>query len=328
MSTRERRRAGQTTLEVLRLALALLARMPRSRWVTASELQAQLKSAGIERGIRTVQRLLDVLSSEYDIERAEDSKPYRYRWSSSARGLSIPTLLPQEALVLALAHRHLMRLLPTGVTNSLASLFDQAERQIAGARQPGAEAQWLQKVQVADALQPLIAPEICETVFENISLALFSNRWLDISYRNAGGRESAARVMPLGLVQQRERMYLVCRYESFDDERSLALHRIVSARASALDFKPPQEFSLAQHVSEGRNAFGGGHRIHLCFRIQRENGAHLLESRLSQDQEVIVEGDTYVIRATVFDSAALDWWLQTFGGAITDIRKVPVDVAL
>ena len=320
--------AGQSTLEVLRLSLALLARIPKTRWVTAEELHAQLDAAGIDRGIRTVQRLLNFLSIEYDIERDDRAKPYRYRWSPAARGLALPTLQPQEALVLALAQRQLAQLLPANVVGSLSALFDQARRQTLECEAPTAEADWLLKVQAVGALQPLLPPPIDDNVFAEVSQALFANLWLDVVYGNAEGVVRASRVMPLGLALQGERLYLVCRYEGFDNERNLALHRIHSAQASSLGFDRPCDFDLATYASDGGFTFGDGRRIRLSFKIDKVNGLHLLESRLSEDQQVMVKGNVYLIAATVVDSLALDWWLATFGDAVTDIRKEFVNVAL
>jgi len=47
-------------------------------------------------------------------------------------------------------------------------------------------------------------------------------------------------------------------------------------------------------------------------------GFNLLESPLSDDQQVIDEDETYLIMATVVDSDMLDWWLRGFGDAVMD----------
>ena len=105
-------------LETARLALELLRRIPRGRKVTASELHEQLREAGIERDLRTIQRQLDMLSQKFDIERDDRNKPYGYRWLDHATGLSIPNLTPQESLLLLLAEEHLRHLLPARLMKS------------------------------------------------------------------------------------------------------------------------------------------------------------------------------------------------------------------
>jgi predicted DNA-binding transcriptional regulator YafY len=127
--------------------------------------------------------------------------------------------------------------------------------------------------------------------------------------------------MPLGLAQQGPRMYLVCRFEGYDNERCLALHRIVSAQASTLTFDRPKEFNLKQFDEDGRFGYGDGNKIRLSFRIEKSAGLHLVECPLSADQRVVEMDDAYEITATVVDSDMLDWWLRGFGDAVTFIRK-------
>ena len=83
--------------------------------------------------------------------------------------------------------------------------------------------------------------------------------------------------MPLGLVQQGQRMYLVCRFDGYDNERSLALHRLLSTRTSSFTFDRPKDFDLEQFDNDGRFAYGNGKLVRLSFRIEKEAGLHLLE---------------------------------------------------
>jgi len=84
------------TLETVLLALELLRRIPRGRKVTASELHRQLKDAGIDRDLRTIQRQLEMFSDHFEIERDDRSKPYGYCWLEQAKALAVPNLTPQE----------------------------------------------------------------------------------------------------------------------------------------------------------------------------------------------------------------------------------------
>ena len=63
------------TLETVLLAVELLRRIPRGRKVTASELHRQLKDAGIDRNLRTIQRQMEMLSEHFEIERDVRNKP-------------------------------------------------------------------------------------------------------------------------------------------------------------------------------------------------------------------------------------------------------------
>jgi predicted DNA-binding transcriptional regulator YafY len=130
--------------------------------------------------------------------------------------------------------------------------------------------------------------------------------------------------MPLGLAQQGPRMYLVCRFDGYDNERSLAVHRILSARASTLTFERPKDFDLKQYDDDGRFGYGDGERIRLSFRIEKAAGQHLLESPLSSDQQVVERDDSYEITATVVDSDMLERWLRGFGNAVSEVIMAPL----
>ena len=246
------------TFETVRIVLEMLKRIPRTRKISAPELHAQLKTAGFERDLRTVQRHLDSLADAFDIERDDRSKPYGYRWKEKAQGLSLPGLNERESLLMALAEQHLRNLLPARIGKSLEAFFEQARRNLGPLTKSPKEREWLNKVRVVSTTQPLIPPSVSGAVFEQVSNALYANVWLDVIYKNAGGKSTKALVMPLGLAQQGPRLYLIGRFQGFNDERSLALHRIVRARASTLTFERPKEFDLQRFDDEGRFSFGDG----------------------------------------------------------------------
>lgn len=309
------------SMETLLLSLELLQRIPKGRTVTAAELRQQLADAGFERELRTIQRQLEILSGHFDIDRDDSTKPYRYSWKECSKGLSLPILSPQESLLLSLAEQQLSSLLPARLMKSMERFFAQACNQLSNKANAQSEREWLEKVRVVSTSQPLLPPTIDPGVFEQVSNALYKNNKLDVEYRNAAGKRIKDRVMPLGLAQQGPRMYLVCRFEGYDDERNLALHRIVTARATTFTFERPAGFDLRKYDADVRFGYGNGERIRLSFRIEKEAGLHLLESPLSVDQQVVELNDVYEITATVVDSAMLEWWLRGFGGAVTAIAK-------
>lgn len=313
------------TVESALLAIELLRRIPRINKITADELREQLKHAGFERDLRTIQRQLEMLSAHFAIERDERSKPYGYRWLKQASALAVPTLTPQESLLLLLAEEHLRYMLPARLMKSMQSFFSQARRNLGPDSNARLEKEWPAKVRVVATSQPLLPPQIKPGVFETLSEALYNNQWLTLDYKNSSGKRSTIRVMPLGLVQQGPRLYLVCRYEGYNNERNLALHRIISAELSTLHFDRPKDFNLKKYDDDGRFGFGEGERIRLSFTINHDAGQHLLETPLSTDQQhqQLDDGRLH-ISATVVDSAMLEWWLRGFGEAVTDVEKVAV----
>ncbi|MGE4451359.1 helix-turn-helix transcriptional regulator [Castellaniella sp.] len=313
-----------STLETTLLALEMLRRIPRApRSITASELHEQLAACGFERDLRTIQRQLDMLSTHLDIERDDRSVPYQYRWLPHARPLAIPHLSPQESLLLKLAEEHLRPLLPAHLMKSMEGFFVQARHNLGPDGKTRLEREWPSKIRMVATSQPLLPPKIVPGVLETVSEALYHNHWLRLDYRNAGGRRNTVEVMPLGLAQQGPRLYLVCRYRGFGNERSLALHRILNAeQASTIAFERPLDFDLAGYDADGRFRFGEGERIRLCFRIDRNIGQHLQETPLSRDQTVVEREDGRLeIAATVVDSAMLDQWLRGFGDAVDGVEK-------
>ena len=315
------------TLETVLLAVELMRRIPRGRTVTAGELHQQLKDAGIERELRTIQRQLEMLSEHFEIERDDRSKPYGYRWLEQAKALAMPNLTPQESLLLQLAEEHLKNLLPPRLMKSMDAFFSQARRNLGSESSARLEREWPGKVRVVATSQPLLPPKIVSGVFEAVSEALYANRWLTLDYQNSAGKRRSITVMPLGLAQQGPRLYLVCRFHGFNNERSLALHRIRKADASTLTFERPAEFDLQKYDDDGRFGFGEGHRVQLRFRITKDAGLHLTESPLSTDQQYVEAQDGWLeIVATVVDSAMLDWWLRGFGKAVTNIQKISLNL--
>ena len=318
MSTLRKRPA---TIETLHLAIELLQRIPRTRKVSAAELQRQLAAAGKNRDLRTIQRQLETLSRNFDIERDDRSKPYGYRWKERAVPLSVPSLTPQQSLLLTLAEQHLRNLLPASLTKSMEPFFTQARSDLGPGSAAKREREWLSKVRVVANTQPLLPPKLQPGVFEQISNALYDNTWLDVTYKNSSGKLIKADIMPLGLAQQGARLYLVCRFDGRDSERSLALNRFIAARATMLPFERPKSFSLQKFEDEGRFGFGHGKKIRLTFRISKAVGLHLLESRLSVDQGVKEHDDCYAISATVVETELLNWWLMSFGDQVWAVRR-------
>jgi predicted DNA-binding transcriptional regulator YafY len=293
------------------------------RSISTIEINDQLQANGIVRDVRSVQRMMETLAERFpEIECDKRSKPYGYRWSKGAKGLSIPNLSLEQALVLQLAENYLKNLLPHKLMQSMGGFFEQARRNLEGSDNSQLERQWPRKVRVVATSQPLLPPAIAPGVLEEVSNALYANRWLELDYQNAAGKRKPIKVMPLGLAQQGPRLYLVCRFEGFENERSLALHRIRKAEASTLNFERPADFDLQKYDDDGRFGFGHGQRVRLTFCIENEAGFHLRETPLSKDQQVRDLDDGWMeVTATVVDSAMLEWWLRGFGDAVRKIQR-------
>lgn len=310
------------SMETTLLSIELLRRIPRQKKITASELRDALAAAGFDRDIRSVQRQIDTLCKHFEIERDDRTKPFGYRWKSRSPGFAVPSMSTSEALLLALAQQHLKNLLPANVTRALDENLRLAWQTLDNQHGATLAREWLTKVRVVGNGPPLLPPKVSEAVLADVSEALYANRWLDIEYQNAGGKRSEAQVMPLGLAQQDVRLYLVCRFAGYENERSLALHRIRSTRVGSTFIKPVG-FSLANYEDQGRFAVGDGQRVVLKFEIRQQAGRHLQETPMSIDQQITVHGDWLRVQATVIDSRALQSWLNSFGRDVRKLNRAP-----
>lgn len=312
------------TLETTLLSIELLRRIPRSGKISTQTLHEQLRNAGFERDVRSIQRTLSALCADdrFGIEQDNSSKPYGYRWKPNAPGLAVANLSPQESMLLMMAQEHLRHLLPPRLMKSMEGYFKQAQQNLAHGQHAKLEQEWPRKVRVIATSQPLLPPKIDPVIFEAVSEALYANKWLKLEYRNPGGKQTKAQIMPLGLAQRGPVIYLACRFEGYDNERSLALHRIVSAEAMTLGFERPKDFDLKQYAGDGRFDFGDGKRVKLTFRTDADNALHLAETPLADDQQMrtLKTGDVE-ITATVLDSILLERWLNGFGEGVWGVKR-------
>jgi hypothetical protein len=135
---------------------------------------------------------LGIRAGHFEIYRDETSKPYRYSWEASAKGISLPTLTAQECLLLTLAEQQLKQLLPARLMNSMSAFFAQARNQLNEQPTARQEREWLKKVRVVGTSQPLLPPKVDSKVFEQVCAALYGDQWLTIRYHNTAGKKSRA----------------------------------------------------------------------------------------------------------------------------------------
>ena len=303
----------------LQLQLEILRFIPKKGMITADQIQQKLANLGLQRDLRTIQRQMQKLCDQFDIECDDRDRPYGYRWKPNAKGLDLPILNEQQSLVLMLAKQYLKGILPASIMSSMDGFFQQAEYNLVYDSHKKSGAEWLGKVAIAPTSQPLLPPQVEPSLFSEISTALYNNRILEVHYRNQVGVEHHAEVKPLALVQQGAAQYLVVQYVN-DKIKHLALHRFISAKATTFTFERPQ-FNLKNYLAEQHFGFGNGKKIRFTFRIAKHLGFHLTETALSADQSIIDEGETYLVQATVVESEMLNWWVAKFGEEIEEIGR-------
>ena len=319
--------ADSTKHSPLHVALTVLRFLSTNQSISSTMLIEQLAAREIVLTDRSMQRMMvslkKYLGDQLDVNIS--SKPYSYRLKSKVDSFSASTLDLHESLLLEITKQKLNQFLPPVLVDAMHGFFEQAAANFRSTDQNNKDKQWLGKVEIVSETQPLLPVEIDPTLFKEVSQALYHNRYLDITYQNHNDAISEHRVMPLGLGMQGARLYLVCRFEQYaqkEEQRLLAIHRILTAKMSTFEFIRPPNFNLKDYIHQGAFGFGDGKLITLKFKIQKNAGKHLTETKLSHDQEMTLEGDFYRVQATVIDSKRLDWWLNSFGDAVCDVEKL------
>ena len=304
-----------TNLAAVRLSLEILGKISRYKETTSRELRDQLAQAGIKRDIRTIQRTLNFLVDNFSIECIE-GKPRKYKWMENAKGLLIPSLGENEALMLALAQRHLQTLLPQSSLPSLDSVLHSANSLLE--KKKGAHGAWMDKVRNAYPTPVLIPPKIDGNVLEEVSKCLFENFKLRVNYQNRSGEIREHIVMPVGLVNRAQVLYLIVMFDDLKTPYRLAIHRMKSAKAMTIAFEPPNSFDIDECIETYGFSPGPLEPVKLEFFIRADVGKHLNESKLSEDQTCEMVNDELHVKATVRDSVELRHWLRGFGNDIRD----------
>lgn len=293
--------------------------LSRRGWVAAQEVADRLRDSGIQRDLRWVQYLLKHLVEVEDtVDRDDSQKPYLYRWRQDVAHPLNPELSDREALTLLLASAHLRPLLPQTVLSWMSDRFEDARHRLDPRHGARPFNSWPEKVAVVSQLPPMMPPAIEDAVFSSVSEALLNDRWLNVDYRNAAGaRLDNRRVMPLALVRQAERLFLVCRFDGYEDVRNLALHRIQTAQVTPHPFERPRDFDLQTYIDSGGFGFGNGERIVLEMRVVPHVADLLAETPLSADQSITLSADgSFRVQASVLRSEQIRWWIRMQGDAV------------
>ncbi len=267
----------------------ILSRLPNGKWIGTRDLQEQLQREGIDISLRTIQRDLNQIAERFPIEN-NGATPQGWRWKTDAPIQSIPHMNSSQAVTFMMVEEHLKHLLPPSLLAEINPWFDLARRSLSSHQNN--VRQWINRVRIIPATQPLIPPAVDRKAQTAIYEALLQDRQLECIYvkRNSQKEEKTYVLNPLALVQRGAIIYLVCTRQDKSEVQTFALHRFKSA--TVLDTRA------------------------LTF----------MESKLSKDQQITdLEDDMKCISATVPFNLQLVWWLRGFGQKITHIE--PQEVA-
>ncbi len=307
------------------LIIAILKRIPRNHWISTPEIETALKEAGYDISRRKLQRILQDIAECEDlcVECDKRAKPYGFKQGSPSIDLAATHLRPQESLLLRLAEEHLRYQLPGPIMHSLESLFDAARTTL---REGGATekvAAWLKKVAFVSGTVPMLPPKILPRIFDAVSEGLYRESKLEIKYVNTLDEEKSGIVSPLGLVQQEQRLYLVCKFDGYDNVRHLALHRISSVRVLDFAAERPADFALDRYVAERHFNYSNGRKIRLVLEFTNAVTAKNLEETPFNRTQVLerLPDGAWRLTADMDDTVLLDGWIAAWK-ATAGIRRV------
>jgi len=298
----------------------MLQAIPRApRKISVQELRTRLKDAEFDVTARTIQRDLQELVQIFPLVVDERDKPFGWSWQQDGPSFDLPGLSVPEALALAMVEQQLSNSLPPVTLDTLQPHFRSAQK-ILNALEPTAHANaWLGKVRIIAPMQRLLAPAVIDTCQRVIYSALMSDRQLKLGYRKRDTQQTTQyeAVHPLAVIQRGQLIYLVCMFASYDDVRTLALHRVTEAQMLYLPSRKKEGFSLDAYIESGNMGIRTGEPIELRARFFGAAGEHLSETPLSAQQVLTaLPGNCLELRATVPNTRELQWWLLGLGDGV------------
>ena len=307
----------------------ILSRLSTGKWMGTRELQEILQREGIDISLRTIQRDLNQISLRFPIESSK-TVPRGWRWRSDAPLQSLPHMTSSRAVTCTMVEEHLKHLLPPSLIEEMNPWFDLARRSLSTQNNVR---QWINRVRIVPATQPLIPPVVEKQAQQAIYEGLLQDKQLECVYqgRNLSGEEKTYILNPLGLVQKGAIIYLICTRQDKTDIQTFALHRFKSASVLNSRAMHPVDFDIDAYIDSGALGFRVDYNqatqnIVLKLIMSEQDAHYFDESQLSKDQtiEKLADGLAQVTANVPFTSQ-LVWWLRGFGNKIQQIE--PIEVA-
>lgn len=309
---------------IAKLTDVLLSNIPAyPKLISTTELVQRVRSAGLQRTERAIQRALQELSTVHPIQANTESKPFQWRWMEGAF-LEYPPMPPHVALSLTMAEQYLSRALPKAAVGALRERAKRAAKTLNASKKYSG---WLKKVYVLPKgfqLQPpAIEPQVLNVVYE----ALLEGRQLKVEYRKRG-REAYKLfdVNPIALVVRGSLVSLVSTRAGTDCIQQLHLHRMRSPEPVNQKSYVPRGVDIQQHIREGNVDYKlSPEPISLELLVSQIVVDTLVETPLSKDQTLEAGADErFRVRATVPDTIELRGWIKSYGPHIEVVAPANV----
>lgn len=281
----------------------------------AAELVVELADLGYAVSKRTVERDLESLAQLFPLVHGQGT-PYGWHWNKGS-SFGVLGLSTTEALSLHMLERFLKPLLPGAALRQLAPAFKLAAAKLDTQRPSNPLGNWSGKVASVDPQLSVIPAAIDSSVLQVIQECLLKDEQVLIQYTKPQTRQPQHHVLnPLGLVQCGPVTYLVATPLRHSSPRLYAMHRVQSAQRNHTPAIIPVGFSLQTYLDEGGLNFGEQHPIDFEAWVSEMLGTRLMDSRLSESQQLQHVPGGYLLRARINDSWKLRWWILSKTGDI------------
>lgn len=302
----------------------ILSKLPAGKWIGTRELQESLRREGIDISLRTIQRDLNQISIRFPIEN-NGAVPQGWRWRADAPIQSLPHMTSSQAVTFMMVEDHLKHLLPPSLIEEMTPWFDLARRSLSTQNNVR---QWINRVRIVPATQPLIPPVVDRQAQQTIYECLLQDRQIECVYRARinSGEDKTYTLNPLALVQRGAVIYLICTRHDRSEIQTFALHRFISAKALNTRALHPVDFNIDDYIDSGALGFRVDYRkptedVDLCLTMSEATVQSFYESKLSQNQRIeCLEDGIFTVNATVPYTSQLVWWLRSFGKKLLRIE--------
>lgn len=304
--------------------------LPNGKWIGTQDIRQKLLDKGIEISLRTIQRDLHQIAERFPIE-CKETTPKGWRWLPDAPMMSMPNMSDSQAVTFLMVEQHLRHLLPPSLLTEIEPWFSLAKKNVEQHKNAGK--QWLNRVRIVPATQPLIPPSIDHNVRQIIYEALLKEKQIDCIYSGRNKNDDKSYTLnPLALVQRGAIIYLICtKAQDLNDIRTFAMHRFKSATLLDSRAIQPIKFNIDDYIEQGSLGFRIDSEqptinVDLELTFGGKEAAIFFESKLTKNQKIEKIGDDeYKISANVPLNQQLIWWLRGYGKKLLHIE--PQEVA-
>ena len=238
-----------------------------------------------------------------------------------------------QAVTFMMVEQHLKHLLPPSLIDEMNPWFDLARRSLSTQNNVR---QWINRVRIVPASQPLIPPTVDKQAQQAIYEGLLQDKQIECIYtpRNIQADEKTYILNPLALVQKGAIIYLICTRHGKSEVQTFALHRFKSATVLNSRALHPVDFDIDDYIESGALGFRFDYSkptemIQLKLTVNESTAQSFYESQLTKEQHIqMIDENLYEVSAEVPFTSQLVWWLRSFGKKLIHIEPAELHQAV